>query len=115
MTPIRTKKGFTLIELLVVISIIALLLAIIGPSLKKAKEAGMRIMCLSNLRGLTQAVHLYNLDNDGDFPSGHTKTNSSWVDARGLRELNLNLWDLTAGSEIGKVFHPIRQQMIPDD
>jgi prepilin-type processing-associated H-X9-DG protein len=75
--------------LLVVIAIIALLLSIIMPSLKRAKEAGMRIMCLSNLRSLGQAVQLYNLDHDGDFPSGHTKTDSSWVDARGLRELNL--------------------------
>ena len=89
MTTIRTKKGFTLIELLVVIAIIALLLAIIMPSLKRAKEAGMRIMCLSNLRGLTQVVHLYHIDHDGDFPSGHTASPSSWVDARGgLRELN---------------------------
>ena len=89
MTTIRTKKGFTLIELLVVIAIIALLLAVIMPSLKRAKEAGMRIMCLSNLRGLTQVVHLYTLDHDGDFPSGHTASPSSWVDARGgLRELN---------------------------
>jgi len=30
-----------------------------------------------------------------------------------LRELDLNLWDLSAESEIGKVFDPIRQQMIP--
>jgi hypothetical protein len=52
------------------------------PSLRRAKVAGMRIMCLSNLRSLTQTVHLYNLDNDGDFPSGHTKTESSWVDHR---------------------------------
>ncbi|MHC5180958.1 MAG: type II secretion system protein, partial [Planctomycetota bacterium] len=89
MEAVKSKKGFTLIELLVVIAIIALLLAVIMPSLKRAKEAGMRIMCLSNLRGLTQAVHLYNLDNDGDYPSGHTASPSSWVDARGLRELNL--------------------------
>lgn len=32
-----------------------------------------------------------------------------------LRELNLNLWNLTAESEIGEVFDPIRQQMMPDD
>ncbi len=30
-----------------------------------------------------------------------------------LRELNLNLWDLSDESEIGKVFDPIRQEMIP--
>ncbi|MHC4291341.1 MAG: type II secretion system protein, partial [Planctomycetota bacterium] len=87
MTTIRTKKGFTLIELLVVIAIIALLLSILLPGLKRAKEAGMRIMCLSNLRSLTQAVYLYTLDHDGDNPSGHTATDKSWV----------NHWDDSLG------------------
>ena len=32
-----------------------------------------------------------------------------------LRETNLNLWDLTARSEIEKVFDPIRQEMMPED
>ncbi|MHC5155155.1 MAG: type II secretion system protein [Planctomycetota bacterium] len=88
MKAVKSKKGFTLIELLVVISIIALLLAVIMPSLKRAKEAGMRIMCLSNLKSLCQTVHLYTLDHDGGFPSGHTATDSSWVDHRGLRDFN---------------------------
>ena len=51
----RKNKAFTLIELLVVISIIALLLAILMPSLQKAKEAGMRAVCLSNLHQLAIA------------------------------------------------------------
>ena len=45
----KTKKGFTLIELLVVIAIIALLLSIILPSLKMAKQSGMTVICKSNL------------------------------------------------------------------
>ncbi len=46
----RTKKGFTLIELLVVIAIIALLMSILVPSLQKAKQMGMRVVCGSQMR-----------------------------------------------------------------
>ena len=46
----KQQKGFTLMELLVVISIIALLLAILMPTLQKAKELARRTVCLSNQR-----------------------------------------------------------------
>ena len=58
------KKGFTLIELLVVIAIIALLLAIVMPSLMKAKEATMRIRCANRLKQWGMAIHMYVTDND---------------------------------------------------
>ncbi len=53
------KKGFTLIELLVVIAIIALLLAILMPSLSKAKEAAKRVYCLINTKQLMLAWIMY--------------------------------------------------------
>ena len=58
-------KGFTLIELLVVIAIIALLLSILLPALKNAREQGKRAVCLSNVGQLSMAWMLYADDNDG--------------------------------------------------
>ena len=62
------RTAFTLIELLVVISIIALLLAILMPSLKKAREQGKTVVCKSNLRQIGIAYTAYVLDNDNKFP-----------------------------------------------
>lgn len=86
----KAGKGFTLIELLVVIAIIALLLAILIPSLKRAKEAGMRAMCLANLRSLSQIVHLYASDHDGRVPSGNTGGIYAWVNHNGLAYYNVD-------------------------
>ena len=81
----KHKKGFTLIELLVVIAIIALLLSIILPSLRLAKEAGKRIVCLNNEKQLALAWTMYAGENDEKFCSplpgwfGSDKYKYSWV------------------------------------
>ncbi|MCK5172862.1 MAG: prepilin-type N-terminal cleavage/methylation domain-containing protein, partial [Planctomycetes bacterium] len=63
-------KGFTLIELLVVIAIIALLLAILMPSLQAAKKQARAIICRSNIRQIGLAAYLYAEDNDTYIPRG---------------------------------------------
>ena len=87
------KKGFTLIELLVVISIIALLLSILLPSLKAAKKKAQGIICVSNISGLLKAYYSYSLDSHDELVSGNVPryaTNGTdiseyrkdyWVDA----------------------------------
>ena len=64
------SKGFTLIELLVVIAIIAILMAILMPSLNRAREQGKRAACLSNLKQLTLAWIAYAGDNDDRIVNG---------------------------------------------
>ncbi|MBW8001161.1 MAG: type II secretion system protein [Planctomycetes bacterium] len=61
----KRKMGFTLIELLVVISIIALLMAMLMPSLQAAREQAKRIVCGSNLKQLVLGSQLWTNDNDG--------------------------------------------------
>jgi prepilin-type N-terminal cleavage/methylation domain-containing protein len=71
------KKGFTLVELLVVISIIALLVAILLPALSKARSQAKRLLCMTNVRSLTQALHLYANDWEGRFPPMALASNAS--------------------------------------
>lgn len=60
-------RGFTLIELLVVISIIALLISILLPSLRNAREAARGALCLSNQRQASFAAMAYAVDHDAAF------------------------------------------------
>jgi prepilin-type N-terminal cleavage/methylation domain-containing protein len=61
----RTVRGFTMPELLTVIGIIALLIALLMPSISKAREQARRVHCLANLRSLTCAWLAYAADNHG--------------------------------------------------
>lgn len=57
------KKGFTLVELLVVISISAMLLAFIMPSLDKIRENAKTVVCSSNIKQLVICLQLYENEN----------------------------------------------------
>ncbi len=74
--------GFTLIELLVVIAIIAVLMAILMPSLQRVREQGKTIRCQANLRQWGLFFSLYTDDNNGRFHRGWnvgSEPETSWM------------------------------------
>jgi prepilin-type N-terminal cleavage/methylation domain-containing protein len=64
----RRAAGFTLIDLLVVIAIIAILAALLLPSLSKAKTKAQGVACAQNVRQPLVAWTLYASDNRNESP-----------------------------------------------
>lgn len=63
------RVGFTIIELLIVIAIIGIITAILFPVFSKAMEKSRQTKCLSNLRQLGMAMHMYAIDWNGHLPT----------------------------------------------
>lgn len=66
------RPGFTLIELLVVISIIALLLSILLPGFRNARDAVNRTHCMANLHAIGVSLMMYANDHHEQLPGYNT-------------------------------------------
>ncbi len=67
------RGGFTLLELLVVISIIAILISLLLPTLVQARNIAQRTACAAQLRSIGQSLRIYAGEFDDQYP-----TNTKW-------------------------------------
>jgi prepilin-type processing-associated H-X9-DG protein/prepilin-type N-terminal cleavage/methylation domain-containing protein len=122
---VRTADAFTLVELLVVIGIIAVLIALLLPSLARARAQAQQVACLSQLRQIGTAMVMQAQDHNGYMqiagqivsPGGPTpagmyddyqKNYSYYYDAPNFRPLNL------AGAAAPYVGQKIRTDTLAD-
>ena len=68
----RRHAGFTVTELIVVVSIIALIIALLVPSIAKVRSSTRTLRCLTNQRQITQAAYTYATSNAGRWASPRT-------------------------------------------
>ena len=103
-TPMR--PAFTLVELLIVISVVALLMGILVPSLSAAKRQAVVASCAARLRAAASALKMYGAGNNGVFPpfafsapQGNLPLSGHWGGAAHIYTLgseNVNLWRLVS-------------------
>ena len=99
----RRWRGFTLMELLVVISIVALLMSILMPSLNKAKEQARKVVCMSNLRNVMLVYQYYSNDNRDWLPYPRYNTHIP----------NVLHWGNIISNESGELLQFAGARMIP--
>ena len=106
------RQGFTLLELLVVVSVIALLISVLLPSLTRARDQAKRVHCASNLHQLGIALISYSYEYMDQLPtlyrSGSPFT-TYWMSTPNTGDVNLGLLANESYSPEPKVYYCVTQ------
>ena len=100
---VHRRRAFTLVELLVVIGIIAILIAILMPALRRAREQALEVACASGQRQLMQAFLMFAADHKNHLPGNFTDYANPDYDKRSwLRNFGEPLDSVPQGGTIWK-------------
>lgn len=118
----QRQKGFTLIELLVVVSIIALLVAILVPTLEGARRQAKLVVCSSNLHQIGLGLMIYTTGWDNQFPPPcafssrtiYTEDYGAHQPPNGF-DNRQNLIDMVGGNAKDFYFCPLYRDVRPED
>lgn len=95
MHAVMRKRAFTLIEMLVVVAIISVLIALLLPSIYKARWVARHAICKSNLRQQVAGFGSYSMDNRSWYPHPDVR----------MRERNGTKWHLQPITRVQDGFH----------
>src|SRR5262249_30827608 len=96
------RRAFTLVELLVVIGIIAVLIGVLLPALRAAREQAASVQCLANLRACGQLIYIYANQNKGMIPP----PNNQQVDKSTKGDTQIKAGSTGTGESNTGVFYP---------
>jgi len=97
----RHARGFTLVELLVVVSIIALLISILLPSLRSARDQSKRLVCRSNLRNIWTGILMYSYEYSDRVP---------YLESVNVTDPNADPFDSDNPNTVGRVLYDYVQE-----
>ncbi len=107
MTDRRPTCGFTIIEVLVVISIIILLIAMLLPTYRRARDHVKTVICKSKIKQLYTACEGYAADHSGLIPSSRNWVIWGWDDINNV--IDNKLWEYVDENKDAYVCPTFRQ------